>query len=148
MARCLSIGKLLYLFFHCPFHVSTCFITAHLPFPTLTLAATTTPPFAPSSPGDIMHTVRSLLIASLGFALFARETITGPLVPRQFSNISSSVYETRFPHVTWDNHLWRVTTTALDQGHYQSRQSIANGYIGSYFGAAMGWTSALGLTCT
>lgn len=54
-----------------------------------------------------------------------------PLVPRQQpSSQSASVYETRFPNVTWDNEAWTLTTTNLDQGHYQSRISLANGYIG------------------
>ena len=43
---------------------------------------------------------------------------------------SSSIYQTRFPGVTWDNELWRLTTTDLDQGHYQARASVANGYHG------------------
>lgn len=51
------------------------------------------------------------------------------LHPRQSSG-SSSVYQTRFPGVTWDNSAWMLTTTHLDQGHYQSRMSIANGYHG------------------
>ncbi|EDN11126.1 glycosyl hydrolase [Histoplasma capsulatum] len=40
------------------------------------------------------------------------------------------LYPTRFPGVTWDYDNWRLATTTLDQGHYQSRGSIANGYIG------------------
>ncbi|KKA25316.1 acid trehalase [Rasamsonia emersonii CBS 393.64] len=43
---------------------------------------------------------------------------------------ASQTYETRFPGVTWDQHNWRLTSTVLDQGHYQSRGSIANGYVG------------------
>ncbi|KAL2005063.1 hypothetical protein VTN00DRAFT_2913 [Thermoascus crustaceus] len=43
---------------------------------------------------------------------------------------SSSIYETKFPGVTWDQDNWRIKTTTLDQGHYQSRGSIANGYLG------------------
>ena len=39
-------------------------------------------------------------------------------------------YDTRFPNVTWNNDDWILTTTKLDQGHYQSRMSIANGYLG------------------
>ncbi|KAI9738730.1 MAG: hypothetical protein M1834_008235 [Cirrosporium novae-zelandiae] len=42
----------------------------------------------------------------------------------------ADIYSTRFSDVTWDNTNWRLSTTALDQGHYQSRISIANGYIG------------------
>ena len=43
---------------------------------------------------------------------------------------ASPVYETRFPGVTWDDDNWILRTTNLDQGHYQSRMSIANGYLG------------------
>lgn len=43
---------------------------------------------------------------------------------------SSSIYQTRFANVTWDNENWRLTTTDLDQGHYQSRITVANGYHG------------------
>lgn len=40
------------------------------------------------------------------------------------------VYDTRFDGVTWDNENWILKTTTLDQGHYQSRMSLANGYLG------------------
>lgn len=40
------------------------------------------------------------------------------------------IYDTRFEGVTWDNDNWRLSTNNLDQGHYQSRMSVANGYIG------------------
>lgn len=43
---------------------------------------------------------------------------------------TSSIYATRFSGVTWDNANWQLTTTNLDQGHYQSRISVANGYHG------------------
>lgn len=46
------------------------------------------------------------------------------------SGLTDSVYQTRFPNVTWDNAAWQVRTTHLDQGHYQSRMAIANGYLG------------------
>jgi trehalose/maltose hydrolase-like predicted phosphorylase len=39
-------------------------------------------------------------------------------------------FPTRFDGVTWDNSNWRITNTNLDQGHYQSRLSLANGYLG------------------
>ncbi|KAL9098953.1 MAG: hypothetical protein Q9187_009568, partial [Circinaria calcarea] len=51
-------------------------------------------------------------------------------VGRRQANTAASVYETRFPNVTWDNENWILTTANLDQGHYQSRMSIANGYLG------------------
>lgn len=50
--------------------------------------------------------------------------------PRRQSSSESSVYETRFPNVTWDNDNWVLSTTKLDLGHYQSRMSSANGYLG------------------
>lgn len=42
-----------------------------------------------------------------------------------------SVYPTRFANVSWNNADWQLTTTNLDQGHYQSRIALSNGYIGS-----------------
>jgi trehalose/maltose hydrolase-like predicted phosphorylase len=42
----------------------------------------------------------------------------------------SQQYSTRFPGVTWDNDNWQLTTTNFDQAHYQSRISLANGYLG------------------
>ncbi|PYH44613.1 alpha,alpha-trehalase treA [Aspergillus saccharolyticus JOP 1030-1] len=46
------------------------------------------------------------------------------------SSNTSGVYPTRFAGVTWDDDNWSLTTTTVDQGHFQSRGSIANGYIG------------------
>ncbi|RAL06735.1 alpha,alpha-trehalase treA [Aspergillus homomorphus CBS 101889] len=43
---------------------------------------------------------------------------------------ASGLYPTRFAGVTWDDDNWRLTTTTVDQGHFQSRGSIANGYMG------------------
>ncbi|RMZ88175.1 hypothetical protein DV736_g4591, partial [Chaetothyriales sp. CBS 134916] len=42
----------------------------------------------------------------------------------------SNVYNTRFDGVTFDLDTWRLKSTQLDQGHYQSRASVSNGYIG------------------
>jgi trehalose/maltose hydrolase-like predicted phosphorylase len=44
---------------------------------------------------------------------------------------ASSFYPTRFSNVTWNNADWQLETTNLDQGHYQSRIHLSNGYIGS-----------------
>ncbi|KAL4792616.1 glycosyl hydrolase family 65 central catalytic domain-containing protein [Aspergillus venezuelensis] len=44
---------------------------------------------------------------------------------------SNNTYQSMFPGVTWDEDQWVLTTTALDQGHYQSRGSVANGYFGA-----------------
>ena len=46
------------------------------------------------------------------------------------SAVATAIYDTRFPNVTWNNDEWILETTSLDQGHYQSRMSIANGYLG------------------
>ncbi|RAL04486.1 alpha,alpha-trehalase treA [Aspergillus ibericus CBS 121593] len=43
---------------------------------------------------------------------------------------STNVYPTKFSGVTWDDDNWLLTTTIPDQGHYQSRGSVANGYLG------------------
>lgn len=46
------------------------------------------------------------------------------------------LYQTKFDGVAWDNTNWRLTTKVLDQGHYQSRGSISNGYLGINVAAA------------
>ncbi len=43
---------------------------------------------------------------------------------------SNNTYQTMFPGVMWDEDQWMLTTNMLDQGHYQSRGSVANGYLG------------------
>lgn len=56
-----------------------------------------------------------------------------PLFPTVWSDGpsgTSSSYPTRFPGVHWDNEGWKLSNSVLDQGHYQSRLSLANGYIG------------------
>ncbi|KAK4972550.1 alpha,alpha-trehalase ath1 [Elasticomyces elasticus] len=50
------------------------------------------------------------------------------LVAARFAD--AIIYDTRFNGTTWDDDNWRITTTNLDQGHYQSRMSLANGYLG------------------
>jgi hypothetical protein len=41
------------------------------------------------------------------------------------------IYNTTFPNVTWDDDDWILSTTELtQQGRYQSRISLANGYTG------------------
>lgn len=43
----------------------------------------------------------------------------------------SLIYNTTFPSVTWDDDAWILSTTELtQQGRYQSRISLANGYTG------------------
>ena len=50
--------------------------------------------------------------------------ITGDHSPPQ------RAYKTRFAGASWDDSHWRITTTNLTQGHYQSRISLSNGYLG------------------
>lgn len=57
-------------------------------------------------------------------------TINSHLSRRQTAQSDSDIYDTRFDGVTWDNKNWQLTTTTLDQGHYQARMTVANGYIG------------------
>ncbi|KAJ5633199.1 hypothetical protein N7490_009538 [Penicillium lividum] len=46
------------------------------------------------------------------------------------SNTSSNVYQTDFDGVTWDDDNWLLSTTNLEQGQFQTRGSVANGYLG------------------
>ena len=70
---------------------------------------------------DIMHTLRIPYMASL---------LAGASVSH------GQIYNTRFNGTTWDDKNWRITTNLLDQGHYQSRMSLANGYLGINVAAA------------
>ena len=94
----------------------------------------------PSDDMRLMHMLRSLLLSVLCFFLIGRDgqaaTIPNGDSDDSAAQGSSDVYNTRFPNVTWDNAAWEVRTTNLDQGHYQSRMSIANGYLGINVAAA------------
>lgn len=69
--------------------------------------------------------------------VFAKNHISSSSVAkRDDAGRHNFLYPTKFPGVTWDNDNWRLTTTNLDQGHYQSRGSIANGYMGINVAAA------------
>lgn len=48
----------------------------------------------------------------------------------QVAGNSTNVYETRFDGLTWDDNNWILETTAFDQGRYQARGAVANGYLG------------------
>lgn len=62
--------------------------------------------------------MRSISVAILSLlSLFGRDVL-------------AKEYDTRFDGVTWDNENWRITTENLVQGQYQSRMSLANGYLG------------------
>lgn len=77
------------------------------------------------------YTVVAFLSCALRVhALLSADSIASQAADARHSYFHSDVYSTRFENVTWDNAAWQVRTTALDPGHYQSRQSIANGYFG------------------
>ncbi|KAF7523387.1 hypothetical protein PCG10_006589 [Penicillium crustosum] len=46
------------------------------------------------------------------------------------ANLSNNVYQTDFDGVTWDEDNWLLSSTYLEQGRFQSRGSVANGYLG------------------
>ena len=79
-----------------------------------------------------MRYVRSSLVFALGFLLLGPSSNAAILPISSGVNESSASisYNTRFPNVTWNNDAWEIRTTNIDQGHYQSRLSIANGYLG------------------
>jgi len=61
--------------------------------------------------------------------MFANPVIV--LVAASFLRCAQAIiYQTRFNYTTWDDENWRITTTRLDQDQYQSRMSLANGYLG------------------
>ncbi|KAJ6023904.1 hypothetical protein N7540_004701 [Penicillium herquei] len=49
---------------------------------------------------------------------------------RSLGNASQNVYETDFDGVTWDEDNWLLSTTNLEQGQFETRGSVANGYLG------------------
>jgi trehalose/maltose hydrolase-like predicted phosphorylase len=74
------------------------------------------------------------LLAQLGSASAPNSRIiknikkyTGPSSP---ANFSKNVYKTGFDGVTWDDDNWLLSTTNFEQGRYESRGSVANGYLG------------------
>jgi trehalose/maltose hydrolase-like predicted phosphorylase len=82
-----------------------------------------------------------LMIAALALLPWSKKMSTPPVA--MFSSLfpgtkatKSRIYETRFNGTLWDDANWRITTTQLDQGHYQSRMSLANGYLGINVAAA------------
>lgn len=44
--------------------------------------------------------------------------------------IAASPLQTRFKSVLWDDDAWAILHENPDQGHFQSRMSLANGYLG------------------
>lgn len=132
MLWALTVERLLYLFFRSPHDVSTCSANAlfsnALPLNSSTYTYIT---HHLVSPIDTMHCLRSLIVSAIAFFLFGFDAEARLTIRQALNSTSStSIYNTRFENVTWDNAAWKLRTTNLDQGHYQSRQSIANGYLG------------------
>jgi len=128
-----TIQRLLYICFRLPHNVQTCSLNATLTTALPLNRGSQTVPFKDlNSTIDNMHYLRSLLLSVLAFFVFVYDSDAASVSARQdsASTSSSSIYKTRFANVTWDNAAWTVSTTNLDQGHYQSRLSIANGYLG------------------
>lgn len=46
------------------------------------------------------------------------------------SAVQAKIYDTQYNGTTWDSDTWVLTTTNLMQGIFQSRMSLANGYLG------------------
>ncbi|KAL9105570.1 MAG: hypothetical protein Q9227_009271 [Pyrenula ochraceoflavens] len=67
------------------------------------------------------------LVSQLCYAV--SEPADGNILRRQESG-ADVIYNTRFENVTWSQTKWQLGTTTLDQGHYQSRMAVANGYTG------------------
>ncbi|QIW95062.1 hypothetical protein AMS68_000580 [Peltaster fructicola] len=59
-----------------------------------------------------------------------RSLVYGLACSCALTTVHCTSYSTRFEGTTWDDDNWRITTSTLDQGHYQSRISLANGYLG------------------
>ncbi|KAL9101605.1 MAG: hypothetical protein Q9163_003144 [Psora crenata] len=128
-----GIPSLLQTFFRSPSCVSTCSTNASLSAALfcngVVLASSKCVPFNPLA---TMYSLPSFLVSVLTLSLFGCDISAASSFPSSssYNAARTSVYNTRFPNVTWDNAAWEVATTNLDQGHYQSRMSIANGYLG------------------
>ncbi|OAV96933.1 hypothetical protein PTTG_12539 [Puccinia triticina 1-1 BBBD Race 1] len=80
----------------------------------------------PSGPAAPLMTTRPPLL--LVWLLIAHSLCSGS--PESYTNSTDIVYPTRFRGVEWDNEQWKLSTTLLEPGRYQSRISLANGYLG------------------
>ena len=124
-----TLSQLLYLFFGSPHSRSSCDTSSQLSSALSHQRGSHGFNEALSS-ADIMTYTPSLLISALGLFLFGFDAQANSIQTRHPSSRTESIYKTRFENVTWDQAAWEVRTTTLDQGHYQSRQSVANGYLG------------------
>ena len=75
-----------------------------------------------------------LQLASLLFLSFI--PVASHRLPERQSSHESSVYNTRFPGLTWDNSQWILSTTVFNPGDYRFRMPSANGYLGTSMAAA------------
>jgi trehalose/maltose hydrolase-like predicted phosphorylase len=66
-----------------------------------------------------------MLVPSLRHA-----TTAALLATTRLAHASTSSEQRQFDDVSWDDDNWVLSTRTLDQGHYQSRLSLANGYFG------------------
>ena len=78
--------------------------------------------------GFIGLLILSLTIESCIGIMYLLTAVLVSLTALQWTQ--AKVYDTRFKGTTWDDESWTITTTNLDQGIYQSRMSLANGYLG------------------
>lgn len=53
-----------------------------------------------------------------------------PLLLQLGDLVNGAIYKTDFPGVTWNQDKWQLTTTNLQPGQFQTRGSVANGYLG------------------
>jgi len=72
-----------------------------------------------------MSFVAHFLVASLSWLAFSTRAADAAAPPTR-----DSTFPTRFPGVRWDNQEWTLNNTVLEPGRYQSRISLANGYLG------------------
>ena len=69
-------------------------------------------------------------MANIGTCESEEDRVSKSLDRHSGGHSSNHVYDTAFEGVTWDNDNWILSTTNLLQGQYESRGSIANGYLG------------------
>ena len=125
------LSRLNYIFLTSPHHVSTCYASLAL---NQTFSARHIPQqVLPGNEASAIQIMRSIFVSLISLLLLRGD---GHAAAAAAGQGSSSVYNTRFENVTWDNANWIVQTTNLDQGHYQSRASVANGYLGINVAAA------------
>ena len=120
-----SVERFLYFLYSPSSNIQSYYSFANFSLPTPYASVTALRTFAPGF--DMMRYLRSLLVSSLGYFLIG---FGYDFADSRSVSASGPIYRTRFPNVTWNNDLWQVRTASLDQGHYQSRMSVCNGFLG------------------